>query len=371
MPENLLSQIVLPGSSTVYDLKDAWAREKIDALSKSTQWLGITTTEGISDGADWTTGNPKSIKPVSINGSNITPDNGSIVQTHYTGEGSREYILSVTKTGDTITAATWQEFGDLSSLGSLAFKNSASGSVSVPTSASFSGTQATISVSGTTAGSISGLAFSGKKYTVSGSATIPSTYSASTTVGTTSTNVTCSDNTSGNYQPKGTVSTPTISVKTAGTTTSINNPTSKTVVTDMAVGSPTGSSELVYYEVNNEVLTFKKLSKTTGDSITTSAVTVKTGDAAYQSSQPSFTGTKASLKYDKANASATTSVSVASTESATVAIAFTETTGSTFDFQPAGTVSGSFTGAAMTSTGTYTPAGSVSLTNGSKTVTVG
>ena len=47
-----LSQITLPSGST-YDLKDAWAREKIEALSKSTAWLGITTTTGIADGVSW------------------------------------------------------------------------------------------------------------------------------------------------------------------------------------------------------------------------------------------------------------------------------------------------------------------------------
>ena len=112
-----LSQITLPSGST-YDIKDAWAREKIDALSKSTQWLGITTTAGISDGASWLEGG--NIKTITVNGETVTPDNGSIVQTQYTGEGSREYILSVTKTGGTITSAVWQEFGDLSALGSLA-----------------------------------------------------------------------------------------------------------------------------------------------------------------------------------------------------------------------------------------------------------
>ena len=366
-----LSQITLP-SGTTYDLKDAWAREKIEALSKSTQWLGITTTTGISDGADWTTGSPKTIKPVSINGENITPDNGSIVQTHYTGEGSREYILSVTKTGDTITAATWQEFGDLSALGSLAYKNNASGQVSVPTSASFSGTQATISSSGSVSVPKSAT-LTGSYHKLSGTVSVPSTYTSSSSPSTTSTNATITEVSSGNnMQAKGTVSTPTISLSSAGSTTTVKNPTSKTVVTDMSVSDPAAADatgEMKYYSVTGEVLTLKKIVETTGDSITTANVTVKTGDGSYTSSQPTFTGQKYLVKYDKTTGVSTTTTTNATT-SANVSIAAEAGTSSDNTFQTGGTIALTNESKTVSSTATYTPAGSVSLTNSNKTVTV-
>lgn len=364
-----LSQLTLP-SGTTYNLKDAWARQKIDDLSSSTEWLGITTTTGISDGVSWL--DSGSIKPVTINGASVTPKNGSIIQTNYSGEGSREYILSVTMTGSTISAATWQEFGDLSSLGSLAYKNNASGSVSVPNKATFTGTEATISSTGSVNVPKSGT-FTGSYIKLTGSTTIPSTYSTSSSPTNTSTNATITEVSSGNnLQAKGTVSTPTISVKTAGATTSINNPTSKTVVTDMSVAAPASAAangELAYYEVSGETLTLKKLVETTGASISTSSVTVKTGDAAYQSSQPIFTGQKYLVKYDKTTA-ISSSTSVATTESAAVAISSGTASSSDNTFRCGGTIALTDESRSVASTASYTPAGSVALTNTSKTVTV-
>lgn len=81
---------------------------------------------------------------------------------------------------------------------------------------------------------------------------------------------------SGNFTPSGSVSTPTISIDSAGATGTV------TEVTD--VGSmPT-------YTVSNEVLTISA-----GVVPTTNNVTVKTGDASYISSQPSFTGTQGTV----------------------------------------------------------------------------
>lgn len=102
------------------------------------------------------------------------------------------------------------------------------------------------------------------------------------------------------YTPAGTVSTPTISVKTAGTTTTIKNPTSVTVVKSVAAAEPAASDatgEVKFYAVDGETLVLKKFTNTTGASITTSNVTVKTGDAAYQSTQPTFTGTGVMMRY--------------------------------------------------------------------------
>lgn len=103
---------------------------------------------------------------------------------------------------------------------------------------------------------------------------------------------------SATYTPAGSVSAPTISVSTAGATASINNPSSVTVaktVTAAAPGATAPDNNITYYSVSNETLSLYQLGYTTGDSITTSNVTVKTGDAAYSASAPTFTGTGARL----------------------------------------------------------------------------
>ena len=244
-----ISKITLP-SGTTYNLKDQGARDLIDQMSGYTKFLGVTTT-ALTDGA--------TTNPIKINSVDVTAEEGNIAT-----YGSAEFIFNGT---------AWQAFGDLSGLGSLAYKNSASatytpaGTVSQPT---FTGTQGSVSVSGTVADSV--------------------TLAAETSSGTGKADVT----------PAGTVSAPTISVKTAGSTTTVKNPTAKTVVTDMSVSAPaaaTATGELVYCSVSDETLSLKKFIESTGDSITTSNVTVKNGDAAYEATAPSFTGT---AKYVKA-----------------------------------------------------------------------
>lgn len=87
-----------------YDLKDEGARALIAELAGYTDYLGVTTTE-LTDGA--------TTNPITINGEPVTAKKGNIVN-----YGSAEFIFNGT---------AWQLFGDLSGLGSLAFKNSASG----------------------------------------------------------------------------------------------------------------------------------------------------------------------------------------------------------------------------------------------------
>lgn len=92
------------------------------------------------------------------------------------------------------------------------------------------------------------------------------------------------------------MSAPTISVATAGTTTTIHNPSACTVVTQVATAaacSESAAGELVYAQIGGtegETLVFSKFTAATGDSIGTDDVTVKTGDAAYSAAAPTFTG---------------------------------------------------------------------------------
>lgn len=186
-----IKQIKLPNNIT-YNIVDQGARDLISALDGHTAWLGVTTTV-ITEGS--------TTNPIVINGSNITAVNGDI-----TAYESAEYIWN---------GSAWQQFGDLSGLGDLAFKDSVTGSftpqgsVSRPT---FSGD--TMSSSGT--------------YKPEGSVSISKAASGTT-----------------NYTPEGTISvTPTVTLETAS-------------ITPMAtVGTlPTCTLPAFTASVANEVLT--------------------------------------------------------------------------------------------------------------------
>lgn len=154
----VLSQITANGTS--YYLKDAEARTKLDALSSATHFIGKTTTE-LTDGA--------TTSPVVIGGQNVTPVAGDIVYVERSlGEPEVEFIFNGTK---------WQELGSTSALGDLAFKDDASatytpaGTVSQP---SFTGTQGSVSVSGTATGGITSAVAENGNYTPAGTINSPS-----------------------------------------------------------------------------------------------------------------------------------------------------------------------------------------------------
>lgn len=116
-----LSKITLP-SGTTYNLKDAKAREDIAAIEAAiaggVTFLGITTTE-LTDGA--------TTNPVTIGGQSVSAINGCIVI-----YDTKEFIWADADT-------SWHLLGSADEFGTLAYKNSASGSftphgsVSTPT----------------------------------------------------------------------------------------------------------------------------------------------------------------------------------------------------------------------------------------------
>lgn len=201
-----VSVLTLPNGTTVY-LKDAWARTQLENISSFTKYLGVTTT-ALEDGA--------TTNPIMINGVSTTAESGNIAL-----YGNSEFIFD---------GVHWNAFGDLSALGSLAYKNSATGA----------------------------------------------------------------------FTPSGSVSAPTISVNQAGATTTIKNPTSENVVKSIDTVAPGGtapSNPTTYcaYDSATETLSLYQLGATKGASISTSDVTVKTGDASYTATAPSFTGTEGSV----------------------------------------------------------------------------
>ena len=115
--------------STSYDIKDADARSRIEALESYSDFLGVTTTQLV----DGVTTSPV----ITINGDSVTAEKGNIAI-----YGSAEFIYDGT---------VWQEFGDLSALqnllGDLAYEDTAEGSFTPAGTVS----RPTVSVTPTTA----------------------------------------------------------------------------------------------------------------------------------------------------------------------------------------------------------------------------
>ena len=332
-----ISQITLP-SGTTYNLKDTWARTQIQAITGGSAivFKGVSST-ALTDGGNE---NP------TVGGTAITAKSTGDLYFYQ----QEEFIY-----GDDIK---WHSLGaPIATLGALAYKDAVNVKYNKTTSitSTFTGTAGDVTIttaannSGnyTPSGTITGGTFTGSNTTFTGSYTPGGTVSQPTFSGATLSSTAA-------YTPGGSVSAPTISVATAGSTATIKNPTKVTVAKTVAAAAPTSSvaNEVTYYSVANENLTLYKIGYTTGDSITTSDVTVKTGDAAYSSSQPTFTGT-ASTVTTKGTPSGTVSQPTFSGTSATVSVSGT----------PNGSVSGlGFNGTKVKISGTVTPAGSVTST---------
>lgn len=109
-----------------YDLKDAAARDAIAALQGGMKYLGVTTT-ALTNGA--------TTNPITIGGESVTVSSGNVVIYE-----QKEFVWD---------GAKWDEFGDLSNLGSLAYKNSASGTYTPAGNVTVSETTGAIATFGT------------------------------------------------------------------------------------------------------------------------------------------------------------------------------------------------------------------------------
>ena len=134
MPNAVISSITVPVNvggtitNTTFDLKDAYARQRLTELGSALYWMGVTTTE-LSDGSE--------TNPITINSESVTAEVGGMAQ--YDGT---EYVWS---------GSAWQEIGH-ANFGSLAFKSEAQGSYTPAGSVSVSdGADSTDTVTGITA----------------------------------------------------------------------------------------------------------------------------------------------------------------------------------------------------------------------------
>lgn len=285
-----LTQIELP-SGSVYDLVDQGARDLIAALNN---WDYLVSTDAASTpyGVTWQSGSTTITGTLVASASTeykiyLVPSSSTTGSDEY-----KEYITI--KSGATYS---WEMLGtivapDLTNqiqhkdsshygdkAGSLAYKDSASGSGTVAVPKTYSTT--------TTVATTESQSVSSTKETIdikpNSTGTAANKYTPAGTNASSAVSGSCSVTATGS-----------IAVATAGATDTINNPTSKSVVVDMEVATPSAtqaSGELVYCEVSGTKLTLKKFVESKGDSISTTSKTVKTGDAAYSFTGSSATGT--------------------------------------------------------------------------------
>ena len=329
MPDPKYFSQVEMQDGTLLEVKDKVAREAIAGGVSYIGKLWIGSGSGHMTDGDTRT-SVEIVDPTAQTGhKTVTAQPGYLlIDEGESGNPSNEYIYDGT---------SWQEFGNesLADLGSFAFVDE--GRVTVPTvsygnpTPNSTSTAATVTIAENASGN---LAITGTFTNPSFSATPTLTGSGTISTGTQDYKVISSSVPTGqtkSYTPEGSVTAPTISLNAAGSTTTIKNPTSKTVVTGVTASAPSAtaaSGEMTYmsYDETTETLSFKKIAVSTGASISTSNVTVKNGDPTYTASAPTFTGTDTYLYADDVQTITSTTVNVTTT----------------------GTVSGTTTGGAYT-----------------------
>ena len=244
MANNYLAKITLP-SGTTYWFKDEEARQ---AIAGGVTFLGVSTT-GITEGG--------TEKPT-IKGVEVTPTNGDLVIYN-----SAEFIYN----GTYNDGGVWEAFGDLSTLGELAYADTASGSFTPSGSVSITGTaNQTVEVETEQID-----ASHPKTYTPAGSISLSNTNQTPSISGEAGSQ---SDNT---FQCSGSVGAPSISLATAGATGSF-----ATNIEVSAPGQTAPDNAITYYAVSDETLSLYQIGYGTSNA--------KTGDGSYSAGSPSFTG---------------------------------------------------------------------------------
>lgn len=203
MPNPLISQLKVNG--TLYDIKDADSRERLDAIEAAIAggvvYVGATTT-ALTDGA--------TTNPITITGKEnpYTAEAGDLVS-----NGNKEFLFDGT---------AWHEIGDLTGLGDLAWVDTATGSF-------------------TPDGTVSQPKFSGKEMTSTGTLDVPT--SATTTTKTTS-NKTATVSPAGSgeatYTPGGNVTGTAVTL----TSTTVPNVTSVGALPELTMSVPANTETL-------------------------------------------------------------------------------------------------------------------------------
>ena len=247
MPTPTISTITLP-SGTTYEIADLVAREAAGAgLSFVRSTDAATTPYGVKwmDGATEITGTLVASEDTKSK-IYLVPD---ITETK---DIYSEYI-TVNTSSSAIATYIWEKLGttdvDLSDLGALAYKDTASGNITP---------SGTVQVNESTG--------SGTSYTPTGSIAVNAASGSGTS-----------------YTPEGSVSAPTISVSSAGATTNVTPFGSAGTLPELTMTVSDG----------NLAISFNQGTLPSGGT----AVACKTGDASYSASTPTFTGTEKKLAF--------------------------------------------------------------------------
>lgn len=345
-----ISKITMPvGDSTVtYNIKDATARTDIGSINTKIQTLEATVKGGVTYLGKLKEGSLTDNDSTST----ITVDDGSLDGKTITLSADNAGAMAIYDNKEFIwNGALWQELGSTGSLKALAFKDSASGSVTATGTVSkpvFTGESTTISVTHKPAGTVTiGVGTGTANYTPTGSVNSTFSGSASTIKGTCTPEGTIGVGSgTANYTPAGSVSQPTATV----------NPTTASITPIATVGTlPSWTGE---YNSETEALTFSWNAgtlPTKGEAV--SAMT----SASVAVSQPTFSGAGVQLTFTGDASSATTA---SYTPSGSIASEFSGN---------GSEITASFEGQSETVSTEYTPVGSVSqpiFTGDEKTVTV-
>lgn len=322
-----ISKITLP-SGTTYDIKDATARSMASA---GVSFNKCTSASNTPYGVTWDNG-----------GTTVT---GTLVASAST-KGVFYLVPETTQSGNDIFSEyitvedggtySWEKIGttdiDLSNLGDLAYKDTATGNytpfgtVSQPT---FTGNSMTSTGAFTPDGTVSKPTFSGTE----GNVSVSGTPAGSISVGTGS----------ANYTPGGTVSTPTITVTPSSSTGYVaSSATGGGSVTPGSAASCT--LPVLSTSVADETLTLSwtagSFTANTPTAVTLPSFTSKsivTGISSATSSQPSFTGDGVNLQFTGSTMSSSGKFTPAGSVSQPT---FTGTSGSvSVSGTPSGTVS--------------------------------
>lgn len=151
--------IPINGVATTLEIEDAYARQLISDLGDAVYWIGVTTTV-LTDG--------DTTNPITVNSESVTARTGGMAQ--YSGE---EFVWN---------GSAWQSIGK-NNFGALAFKNSATGSITPAGTVSITeAADATTSIEGmATAGTLPQWSLSGKTLTFT-QGTLPTKATAQTVV---------------------------------------------------------------------------------------------------------------------------------------------------------------------------------------------
>lgn len=223
--------------STEYDIVDAGARTLISALESYTEYLGVTTT-ALTDGA--------TTNPITVGGESVTAKKGNIAN-----YGSKEFIFNGT---------TWQEFGDLSGLGELAFADSVTASYTPAGTM----TDPTISIGGTASAAAQTATVGGTASAAAQTATVGGTASAAAqSISLTSTEKSIPNVTSVGSMPTFSYANETLTITdgtapTLGTAITVNDVTAATAsassvdLTSVTVTNQASSVDLTSVTVTNQ-----------------------------------------------------------------------------------------------------------------------